>query len=155
MAFKKWEVRPTDKEKASELSEKFNIDPFVAVLLVSRGIEKDVDVVNFLSDDFTMPSPFDFVDMDEAVFAVFEAVENKEKICIYGDYDCDGVTSTALLVDYLRSLGADVCYYIPDRETEGYGMNMSAIDKIHSWGVGLIITVDNGCLLYTSDAADE
>ena len=144
MAFKKWEVRPTDKEKASELSEKFNIDPFVAVLLVSRGIEKDVDVVNFLSDDFTMPSPFDFVDMDEAVFAVFEAVENKEKICIYGDYDCDGVTSTALLVDYLRSLGADVCYYIPDRETEGYGMNMSAIDKIHSWGVGLIITVDNG-----------
>lgn len=59
MAFKKWEVRPTDKEKASELSEKFNIDPFVAVLLVSRGIEKDVDVVNFLSDDFTMPSPFD------------------------------------------------------------------------------------------------
>lgn len=144
MAFKKWEVRPTDKEKASELSEKFNIDPFVAVLLVSRGIEKDVDVVNFLSDDFTMPSPFDFVDMDEAVFAVFEAVENKEKICIYGDYDCDGVTSTALLVDYLRSLGADVCYYIPDRETEGYGMNMSAIDKIHSWGVSLIITVDNG-----------
>ena len=96
MAVKKWEVRPTDKEQASELSEKFNIDPFVAVLLVSRGIEKDVDVVNFLSDDFTMPSPFNFVDMDEAVFAVFEAVENKEKICIYGDYDCDGVTSTAV-----------------------------------------------------------
>ncbi|WP_177917092.1 single-stranded-DNA-specific exonuclease RecJ [uncultured Eubacterium sp.] len=144
MAFKKWVVRQADKEKASELSEKFNIDPFVAVLLVSRGIEKDVDVVNFLSDDFTMPSPYDFADMDEAVFAVFEAIENNEKICVYGDYDCDGVTSTALLTDFFKSLGADVCYYIPDRESEGYGMNMSAVDTIHSWGVSLIVTVDNG-----------
>lgn len=144
MAFNKWEVRSTDKEKASELSEKFNIDPFVAVLLVSRGIVKDVDVVNFLSDDFTMPSPYDFVDMDEAVFAVSEAAENGEKICVYGDYDCDGVTATALLVDYFRSIGADVCYYIPDRETEGYGLNKAAVDSVHSMGVSLIVTVDNG-----------
>ena len=83
-------------------------------------------------------------DMDEAVFTVSEAIENGDKICIYGDYDCDGVTSTTLLVDFLRNKGADVCYYIPSRETEGYGLNNSAIDEIARWGVNLIVTVDNG-----------
>ena len=144
MAFKKWVVRSADKERASALSEKFNIDPFVAFLMVSRGISKDIDAINFLSDDFLMSSPFDFADMEKAVETIYEAIENQEKICIYGDYDCDGVTSTALLLDFFRSKGADVCYYIPSRENEGYGMNKAALDTIASWGVGLIVTVDNG-----------
>ena len=144
MSVKKWVVRQADKDIASDISEKFNIDPFVAFMLVSRGITKDVDVVNFISDDFVIPSPFDFVDMDEAVFTVGDAIDNGQKVCVYGDYDCDGVTSTALLVDYFRSLGADVCYYIPNRETEGYGLNKSAIDKIKAQNVDLIVTVDNG-----------
>ncbi len=144
MAIKKWVIRPADKERASQISEKFNIDPFVAFLMVSRGIVDDLDVVNFMTDEFMLSSPFDMADMDEAVFTVSEAIENGDKICIYGDYDCDGVTSTTLLVDFLRSKGADVCYYIPSRETEGYGLNNSAIDEIARWGVNLIVTVDNG-----------
>ncbi len=144
MAIKKWVIRQADKERASQISEKFNIDPFVAFLMVSRGVVDDLDVVNFMTDDFMLSSPFDMADMDEAVFTVSEAIENGSKICAYGDYDCDGVTSTTLLVDFLRSKGADVCYYIPSRETEGYGLNNSAIDIIAQWGVDLIITVDNG-----------
>lgn len=144
MAIKKWVIRQADKERASQISEKFNIDPFVAFLMVSRGIVDDLDVVNFMTDEFMLSSPFDMADMDEAVFTVSEAIENGDKICIYGDYDCDGVTSTTLLVDFLRSKGADVCYYIPSRETEGYGLNNSAIDEIARWGVNLIVTVDNG-----------
>ncbi|WP_448904243.1 single-stranded-DNA-specific exonuclease RecJ [Eubacterium sp.] len=144
MAIKKWVIRQADKERASQISEKFNIDPFVAFLMVSRGIVDDIDVVNFMTDEFMLSSPFDMADMDEAVFTVSEAIENGNKICVYGDYDCDGVTSTTLLVDFLRSKGADVCYYIPSRETEGYGLNNSAIDEIARWGVNLIITVDNG-----------
>lgn len=144
MAIKKWVIRQADKERASQISEKFNIDPFVAFLMVSRGIVDDIDVVNFMTDEFMLSSPFDMADMDEAVFTVSEAIENGDKICVYGDYDCDGVTSTTLLADFLRSKGADVCYYIPSRETEGYGLNNSAIDEIARWGVNLIITVDNG-----------
>lgn len=144
MAIKKWVIRQADKERASQISEKFNIDPFVAFLMVSRGIVDDIDVVNFMTDEFMLSSPFDMADMDEAVFTVSEAIENGNKICVYGDYDCDGFTSTTLLVDFLRSKGADVCYYIPSRETEGYGLNNSAIDEIARWGVNLIITVDNG-----------
>lgn len=144
MAIKKWVVRDADKERASQISEKFNIDPFVAFLMVSRGIVKDIDVANFVADKFIAPSPLNFTDMDEAVFAIGEAIDIGCKICVYGDYDCDGVTATALLVDYLRSEGADVCYYIPSREGEGYGLNIDAINTIKSWGVGLIVTVDNG-----------
>lgn len=144
MAFKKWVVRDADKEKASAISEKFNIDPFIAFLLVSRGVDDDLSVSSFLTDSFEVVSPFNFVDMEEATFVIGDAIDNGIKICIYGDYDCDGVTSTALLYSYLKSQGADACYYIPDRADEGYGLNINAIDKIHSMGVGLIITVDNG-----------
>lgn len=152
MAFKRWIVRDGDKEKALVLSEKFNIDPFVAFLLVARGMTDEVDAVNFVSNEFMISSPFDFIDMDIAVFTIEDAIENGDKICIYGDYDCDGVTSTALLVDFLRSRGADVCYYIPSRENEGYGLNKDAIDEINSWGVKLIVTVDNGITAF--DEAD-
>lgn len=152
MAFKKWIVRDADKEKALVLSEKFNIDPFVAFLLVARGMTNEADAIDFVSNEFMISSPFDFIDMDEAVFTIGDAIDNGDKICIYGDYDCDGVTSTALLVDFLRSRGADVCYYIPSRENEGYGLNISAIDEIKSWGVKLIVTVDNGITAF--DEAD-
>ncbi len=144
MSVKKWVVHDADKDRASQISEKFNIDPFVAFLMVSRGIVKDIDVANFVADQFISPSPLNFADMDEAVFAIGEAIDIGCKICVYGDYDCDGVTATALLVDFLRAEGADVCYYIPSRENEGYGLNQAAIDVIKSRGVGLIVTVDNG-----------
>ncbi len=144
MAHKKWVVRSADKEKATLLSEKFNIDPFIAYMLTARGMDDDLTVSSFLSDSYETVSPFRFADMEEAAFTIGDAVDYGEKICVYGDYDCDGVTSTALLVSYLRSEGADVFAYIPDREGEGYGLNKDAIKQIKNEGAELIITVDNG-----------
>lgn len=144
MSHKRWIIADADKEKASLLSEKLNIDPFIAFLLVSRGIDDELSASDFLSDSCAFSSPYSLKDMDKAVSRINAALENDEKICIYGDYDCDGVTSTALLYTFFESLGADVTYFIPNRLTDGYGMNMSAIDKIKSLGTDLIITVDNG-----------
>lgn len=144
MTYKKWVIETADKEKASALSEKLNIDPFLSYLLAVRGINDELSVLEFLSDSVRLVSPFLFADMDKAVSCINLALERDEKICIYGDYDCDGVTATALLFTFLESMGADVIYFIPDRLTDGYGMNCDAIDKIHSLGTDLIVTVDNG-----------
>lgn len=144
MSLKKWIVAQADKEKASVISEKLNIDPFIAFLLVSRGVDNELTASNFLSTACEITSPFSLADMDKAVNRINTALENNEKICIYGDYDCDGVTSTALLFSFFESIGADVIYYIPNRLSDGYGMNTSAIDYIKSQNTNLIITVDNG-----------
>lgn len=144
MAFKDWMIRPADKEKASAISEKFNIDPFIAFLLVSRGLDDFLSAGTFLGDSFVAASSFDFADMEEAAFAIGEALDMGDTICIYGDYDCDGVTATALLLSFLKQEGADAFYYIPSREGEGYGLNKEAIDAIHQKGAKLIVTVDNG-----------
>lgn len=144
MAYKRWIIADADKEKASELSEKFNIDPFIAFLLVARGIDSDLAVSDFLSRSYEFSDPYNLADMEKAVQRIERAIDYSEKITIYGDYDCDGVTATALLLSLLKNMGADVDYYIPSRETEGYGLNNSAIDKIHENGTQLIITVDNG-----------
>ena len=144
MAYKKWIVADADKERASVLSEKLNIDPFIAFLLVSRGIDDELTASDFLSESCRFVSPFSFADMDKAVARINTAIDCGEKICIWGDYDCDGVTATALLYTFLQSMGADVCYYIPNRISDGYGMNNSAIERIAQMGTNLIITVDNG-----------
>ena len=144
MAYKKWTVRNADKDKASELSEKFNMDPFIAYLLVSRGLDDTLSAGTFLGDSFVSVSPFNFVDMEEAAFTIGDAIDMGEKICVYGDYDCDGVTSTALLYSFLKDEGADVFYYIPSREGEGYGLNKDAVKELSDKGTNLIVTVDNG-----------
>lgn len=82
--------------------------------------------------------------MDKAVERINKALDCGEPICVYGDYDADGVTSTALLYSYLETIDANAMYYIPSRETEGYGMNKNAVDKLNERGIKLIITVDNG-----------
>lgn len=144
MSLKKWKVSSADREIASEISEKFDIDPFVAYLLVERGVKEDVDVAEFLSDEVRLENPFKFSQMEKATQVIEQAVANGELICVYGDFDSDGVTATALLYSYLDSIGANVFFYIPDRESEGYGMNENAVREIASKGVNLIITVDNG-----------
>lgn len=142
---KVWSVAKVNKERAIAMASKLEIPPLLAMMLDIRGITKEEDVINFLQENKDFSDPFLMKDMDKAVERITTAVENGEKICIYGDYDADGVTSTSLLYSYLRdSLGADVMFYIPTRTGEGYGMNKSAVDKIHSLGVTLIITVDNG-----------
>lgn len=142
---KVWSVAKVNKERAIAMANKLEIPPLLAMMLDIRGITKEEDVINFLQENKDFSDPFLMKDMDKAVERVTTAVENGEKICVYGDYDADGVTSTSLLYSYLRdSLGADVMFYIPTRTGEGYGMNKGAVDKIHSLGVTLIITVDNG-----------
>lgn len=142
---KVWSVAKVNKERAIAMANKLEIPPLLAMMLDIRGITKEEDVINFLQENKDFSDPFLMKDMDKAVERITIAVENGEKICVYGDYDADGVTSTSLLYSYLRdSLGADVMFYIPTRTGEGYGMNKGAVDKIHSQGVTLIITVDNG-----------
>lgn len=142
---KVWSVAKVNKERAIAMANRLEIPPLLAMMLDIRGITKEEDVINFLQENKDFSDPFLMKDMDKAVERITTAVENGEKICIYGDYDADGVTSTSLLYSYLRdSLGADVMFYIPTRTGEGYGMNKGAVDKIHSQGITLIITVDNG-----------
>lgn len=144
MSRKKWTLAHIDKDTAADIAETHSLDPFTALILASRGITEYEDVEEFFDSDFAFCDPYLIRDMDKAVERIKNAIENYEKICVYGDYDADGVTSTALMYSYLRSAGADVTYYIPDRISEGYGMNKNAVKKIADDGVKLIITVDNG-----------
>lgn len=144
MSRKKWVTAKLDKELASRISSQFDIDPFAALLLVSRGITDEADIEDFFTDDYFFCDPFELKDMDKAVRRIEQVLENGEKIAVYGDYDADGVTSTAVLYHFFEMLGANVTYYIPDRNEEGYGLNKQAIKKLCENGVNLIITVDNG-----------
>ncbi len=145
---KLWLVSPIDKELASDIADEFDIDPFAALLLVSRGITDDEEIFRFFSEECNLCNPYDLMDVDKAVDRIIDAMQKGEKIAIYGDYDADGITATALLYSFFRDEGCDVIAYIPDRNTEGYGLNMGAVKTLHDRGVGLIITVDNGISAY-------
>ncbi len=144
MSRKKWLVSAVDKELAFDLAEESDIDPFAALLLVSRGMTDEEEIAEFFSDSTALISPYEIRDMDKAVMRIRQAMESGEKIAVYGDYDADGVTATALLHRFFTSEGIDIITYIPDRNTEGYGLNKKAIEKLYDMGVKLIITVDNG-----------
>lgn len=148
MSRKKWCISKIDKELASKISSEYDIDPFASLLLVSRGMTDDRQISDFLSESFDFCDPFDLIDMDKAVERIEKAFENGEKIAVYGDYDADGVTSTAVLYLYLEMIGANVTYYIPNRNTEGYGLNKAAVKELCDRGVNLIVTVDNGISAY-------
>ncbi len=121
------------------------IHPLTARLLCNRGYRNSADAKLFLgNDEQVWENPFLMADMKPAVSRVLEAVQNGEKIAIYGDYDVDGVTSVTSLYLYLTGLGADVTCYIPNRLGEGYGMSIGAVDQLAEMGVTLIITVDTG-----------
>ena len=115
-------------------------------ILRGRGIVTDADVKQFLNPSIKeyMPDPSVLKDMDVAVRIIADAVQNNQKIAIYGDYDVDGITSTAIFVKFLRAVGADVIWHLPTREGEGYGLNNQAIDEIVSDGAKLMVTVDCG-----------
>lgn len=144
MNLKRWEVLPLDKERAAQIAENYEIPAFLAMMLDIRGFHRDEDIEELLYSDGILSDPFEMKDMDKAVSRIRKAIEEFEKIAIYGDYDADGVTSTAMLFMYLDTVGADVMHYIPNREGEGYGMNEGAVKTLHEAGVKLIITVDNG-----------
>ncbi len=144
MGFKKWIVSEIDKAKAKELAEECNVDPIVALIASSRGYTDPMDLEQFLMDEPVFSDPKETADIILAAEIVNAAIEDGVKIAVYGDYDCDGVTATALLYSYLKMRNANCIYYIPDRFSEGYGMNKTAVEKLAKQGVGLIVTVDNG-----------
>ena len=139
-------VRDEINEKIiSEIAQKNNISEICASLLYNRGYTDADSAAKFLNfDDVVMYSPLLLKDVDKAVERIRQAVDNNERIVIYGDYDVDGVTSVTILYLYLKNIGAQVSYYIPNRIEEGYGLSNDAIKLISSYGVSLIITVDTG-----------
>ena len=145
---KKWVVSEFSMENADRIMNEYNIPKLPAAILDSKHFKNDDEMLEFISKDSKLTDPFLIKDMEIAVERINRAIDNFEKICIYGDYDADGVTSTAILYSYLESLSAYVMYYIPDRLSEGYGLNKNAIDLLKEKGVDLIITVDNGISAY-------
>jgi single-stranded-DNA-specific exonuclease len=144
---KKWVYldKNTDENIVDAYGKLLGIPPLVARVLVNRGIKDAAEAKKFIEKSkSSLYSPFLLNDMDKAVERINNAIEKGEKITIYGDYDVDGITSTALMVSYLRKKGANVESYIPDRQTEGYGVNRGAVEKITENGTRLIITVDTG-----------
>lgn len=139
---KKWKIKIPDKSVISKIAMSCGVSSLTAAALVSKGYSSPDSVMQNLNDD-ELSDPFLIKDMQTAVDTIFSAMEKNELICVYGDYDCDGIMATVILYTYLLESGANVIYYIPER-IEGFGMNKNAVKKIHDSGANLIITVDNG-----------
>ena len=141
---KTWCLKKYDEEKIEKIKSTYNVSDIMAKLLMSRNIEfQDIDMfLNGTIDD--LYDPYDIKDMEKIVDRIDVALKRHEKVCIYGDYDVDGITSITIMYKFLTKLGIDIMYYLPDRLVEGYGINNNALDEIKSQGVSLIITVDCG-----------
>lgn len=140
-----WVYKENDNSLSGDLQKECNISKPVADILVSRGLLNKSSVENFFETPLgNLLNPFLLKDIDKAVDRIVKSLKTNEKVCIYGDYDVDGVSSTALMYLFLRDIGMNVDFYIPNRLDEGYGLNFKAIDKIKSKNFKLIITVDCG-----------
>lgn len=141
-----WErVKKPDEQLVNQISQELSVKPVVAQLLVERGVASAEQAQHFLQPSMNViHDPHQLHDMDKAVERIQRAVENGEQITVYGDYDADGITSTALMYEVLQDVGANVNYYVPNRFRDGYGPNAAAYQKIIAQGTTLIITVDNG-----------
>lgn len=146
---KKWEFCKPDEEKVLQVAKENNISDLLAKILVGRGFSEKEKIHKYLYPQIQdLNDPFLYKEMDTAVDTIINACISKEKITIYGDYDVDGITSTAVLEKFLTEIGADVYHYLPNRLEEGYGLNNDAIKKIADDGTKLIITVDCGISAY-------
>lgn len=146
MTDKNWIFRNQKLNTADidRISHTYRIPRVIATILLNRGISEEEVPVYLKKSMSDIVNPNLMPDMDKAVERICTAVEKKEKIAVYGDYDVDGITSTAILYEFLTSLGADAQYYIPDRKGEGYGINIMAVNKLIKNGISLMITVDCG-----------
>lgn len=140
----KWEVKKYDENMIEKIKKKLNVSTLTAKFLIARNIEYK-DMANFLYGKLeNLRDPYLIKDMEKLVERIIFAKENNEKVCIYGDYDVDGITSIVVFYKFLRELNIDVSYYLPDRLTDGYGLNKKGLDEIKKRDVSLVITVDCG-----------
>jgi len=141
----KWLVKDQDEQTIQYLAQTLGTDPVIARLLYNRGLRSTEDINRFFDIDLShLHDPMLLLDVENAVKRIEQALENDERITVYGDYDVDGITSVVVLYKYLVSRGGKVDYYIPDRAEEGYGLNNTALESIREKGTSLVITVDMG-----------
>mgnify|MGYP005747512475 CR=1 FL=1 len=145
MKMKRWVTAKPNLETVRSLARSCGFTPLAAAALCARGIDTPEAARAFLeTDPAKLHDPMLLPDMAKARDTIRRAIEQGKKIAVFGDYDVDGVTSTCVITRVLRSLGADVRHYIPDRLSEGYGLSMGAMDRLAQDGIGLIVTVDSG-----------
>ena len=145
MKMKRWVTAKPNLETVRSLARSCGFTPLAAAALCARGIDTPEAARAFLeTDPAKLHDPMLLPDMAKARDTIRRAIEQGKKIAVFGDYDVDGVTSTCVMTRVLRSLGADVRHYIPDRLSEGYGLSMGAMDRLAQDGIGLIVTVDSG-----------
>lgn len=142
---KRWRIRPHDPQRIEALRRAIDVPAFVAQLLIARGLQDPGTARSFLDARLTgLRDPNELPGVPEAIDVIFRAITDKKRIVIYGDYDVDGMTGTALLWQCLKMLDADVGYYVPHRLDEGYGLNEEALKSLASNGTALVVTVDCG-----------
>lgn len=148
MPFGRWKINECDEKAVQTISKELSVCEITAKILINRGYATPELAREFLENDSPVGGPMKLKDIDIAAARIHEAIENGERIAVFGDYDVDGVTSTALMYQYLQSCGADVVCSLPTRESSGYGISNEAIDNLKKYDVGLIVTVDNGISSY-------
>ena len=143
---KKWQYynKKDNEEEIEKIENNFHISKLLSSIILNRGISEDKAEVFLNPKRHDFYNPYKILDMEIAVQRILNAIDNKEKTIIYGDYDVDGITSTTILKSFLKERGLECDYYIPNRLKEGYGLNKKAIEKISKEGYTLIITVDCG-----------
>ncbi len=146
----RWQIFPAQKAQAKQIAQATALSPLLAQVLINRGLYTPEQAWEFLDPEtLLLPSPLDdFPDLADSLDLLVEAIDAQQKILICGDYDADGMTSTALLLRSLRYLGAQVNYAIPSRMDEGYGINLRIVEEFHAAGGTIILTVDNGIAAY-------
>jgi len=149
-----WRARLDDERRAQAIAEQAGVPEIVARVLAARGVEPDT-CARYLKPSLKadLPDPSSFRDMDRAAARLVQAIERDERIAIFGDYDVDGATSAALLIRFLKAVGASPMLYVPDRIKEGYGPNAPALLGLKAAGAGLVITVDCGIVAFEALAA--
>ena len=141
----RWLINRTNPEYVRYLSHAASISPVFAQVLINRGLKTAADINDFLYPSITgFSDPFELPSMKAAVARVKLALHRHERILVHGDYDTDGLTATAIMLQALRCIGLDARYFIPNRMLHGYGFNNPAVDMAKKLGVKLIITVDCG-----------
>lgn len=141
----RWRLRDENKDCQELLIRELGLSQIISRILISRDIVNPDDARRYLSPSLRdLHNPFLMQDMKKAVQRLIRAIHQQEKVVIYGDYDADGITSVVVLLRFLRQIYEGVTYYIPDRITEGYGLNLAAVERMRSEGISLIVTVDCG-----------